>query len=82
VSIRDADLAIKIKEIKLFENLHNEKQSPLFLQLIKKSSNDDLSSIKDDNNQQLETDSEREAHIVKFYERLYKAKKRIITIQL
>jgi hypothetical protein len=75
VSIRDADLAIKIKDIKLFENLHNEKPSPLFLQLIKKSSKDDLSSIRDDNNQQFETDSEREAHIVKFYERLYKAKK-------
>jgi hypothetical protein len=46
--IRDAALTQKIQEIKLFDNLHNEKPSPLFLNLIKRRNTDELSCIKSD----------------------------------
>jgi hypothetical protein len=40
------ELATKVGEIKLFENLHNEKPSPLFLNLIKRKNCDSLSGIR------------------------------------
>jgi hypothetical protein len=77
-SIRDAELADKIKQIKIFENLHNEKPSPLFLNLIRSSGKDDLSSVKGDDKLPFGTEKEREDHIVKFYEKLYKVPKESI----
>jgi hypothetical protein len=62
----------KIKEIKLFDNLHNEKLSPLFLNLIKNRSQDELTGIKSDTGASFDTDAEREEHIVSFYEKLFK----------
>jgi hypothetical protein len=72
VKIRDEDLTVKIREIKLFESLHNEKPSPLFLTLIKSNKLDSLQCIKDDNGQHFVSDASREEHIVKFFAKIYK----------
>jgi hypothetical protein len=74
-ALRDADLVEKIKEIKIFENLHNEKPSPLFLNLIRCSGKDDLSCIRGDDGMHFASEKERESHIVNFYEKLYKVPK-------
>jgi hypothetical protein len=56
--IRDDDLSAK-REIKVFEFLHNEKPSPLFLTLLKSSKQDSLNCIRDDFGNTFSTD-ERE----------------------
>jgi exonuclease III len=74
-SIKDSALVDKIKEIKLFDNLHNEKLSPLFLNLVKNRSQDELTGIKSETGASFDTDAEREEHIVSFYEKLFKIPK-------
>jgi hypothetical protein len=74
-TIRDEDLAAKIAEIKLFDNIHNEKPSPLFLNLIKRKNNDSLSEIRSANGSTFNTDKERESHIVGHFEKIYIKKK-------
>lgn len=71
-TIRDAELTCKIEEIKLFDNLHNERPSPLFLNLLKKSNYDSLSGIKGPDGAPFVTEKEREEYIVNFYSSLYK----------
>jgi hypothetical protein len=85
-AIRDEDLAAKIADIKLFDNLHNEKPSPLFLNLIKRKNNDSLSEIRSDNGSEFATEEERESHIVGHFEKIYVKKitqvKTIIFIEI
>jgi hypothetical protein len=70
--IRDDDLFAKLREIKVFEFLHNEKPSPLFLTLLKSSKQDSLNCIRDDFGNTFSTDEERESHIVKFFAKIYR----------
>jgi hypothetical protein len=74
-SIKEEELSSKIEEIKLFDNLHNEKPSPLFLTLIKRRNNDSLSGIKAENGRVFASDTEREEHIVRHFEKIYVRKK-------
>jgi hypothetical protein len=78
--IRDHELSSKIKEIKLFDHIHNEKPSPLYLNLIRKTSGEDLSGIRGDNNQMFSSAAEREEHIVSFYENIYTVPKKFRNI--
>jgi hypothetical protein len=64
--IREAELAIKVKELKIFENLHNEKPSPLFLTLTRSKTNDDLHCIRDKDGNLFSENAEREKFIVDF----------------
>jgi hypothetical protein len=74
-AIRDAELSAKINEIKLFEHLHNEKPSPLFLSLIMCSNNDDLSCIRGERGETLHTKAQRENRLVKYFSDVYSKKK-------
>jgi hypothetical protein len=69
--IREDSLNDRIRELKIFDNLHNEKASPLFLRLLKCSSRDSLSGIKDQNGTPFKIDRERNDYIVGYYERIY-----------
>jgi hypothetical protein len=60
-------LSAKIHNIKLFEFLHNEKPSPLFLTLAKSSKNENLQCIRDKQGRQFLSNKEREKHIVEFF---------------
>jgi exonuclease III len=73
--IRDEELSGKIRDIKLFEHLHNEKPSPLFLALIKSKVTDDLSCIKDDNGEDFTSEKDRTAYITNFFADIYREKK-------
>jgi exonuclease III len=69
--LREAALRSKIQEMKLFENLHNERPSPLFLNLIKKSNNNNLSRIARDDGSPFPTQKDRTDFIVSYYEKVY-----------
>jgi hypothetical protein len=69
--IKDEELNAKIKDIKLFEHLHNERPSPLYLNLIRCSNQSPLNSIISDDGVPFLTDCEREAHIVTSFEKTY-----------
>jgi len=58
--------------MKIFEGLHSEKPNSLFLSLAKnKVKGDSLNKIKKPGGAAFASDSEREEHIVSFYEQLY-----------
>jgi hypothetical protein len=69
--LRDEELSYKIRDLKIFEHLHNEKPSPLFLTLIKSSKDEDLHCIKDDNGADFASDELREEHIVNHFAKIY-----------
>jgi hypothetical protein len=69
--MREDDLRLKIHNMKIFEHLHNERPSPLFLNLIKRNNETSLSGICDDNGVPFNTEEERNEHIVKSYEKIY-----------
>jgi hypothetical protein len=72
--IKDEELNAKIKDIKLFEHLHNERPSPLYLNLIRCSNQSPLNGIINDDGVPFLTDCEREAHIVTSFEKTYKGR--------
>jgi exonuclease III len=73
--LRDEGLAEKISNVKIFENLHNERPSPLFLNLIKCTNSDNLTLIKDDNGNSFPSTADRHSHIVDYFEKVYKKRK-------
>jgi hypothetical protein len=75
--IKEVELATKVGEIKLFENLHNEKPSPLFLNLIKRKNCDSLSGIRAENGSEFDSAEEREEHIVRHFEKIYVRDKKL-----
>jgi exonuclease III len=75
-NLRDVELSAKLNEIKIFDHLHNEKPSPLFLTLLRKGVDDSLHCILDDNGEQFLTEQAREDHIIKFFSEIYEKKGR------
>jgi hypothetical protein len=72
-NFRDDDLASKIQNLKIFEHLHNERPSPLFLNLIRCGNNNDkLSHVKDDNGDSFASEKLRSKHIMEYYEKIYR----------
>jgi hypothetical protein len=61
--LRDDEISAKTHEIKLFDHLHNEKPSPLFLTLLKCNKEEDLQCIRDDDGNLLKDDTSRIARI-------------------
>jgi exonuclease III len=74
VVIRDIELSSIMNEMKIFDHLHNEKPSPLFLNLLKCNNKDSLQCIKGDAGEILDTQEKLEAHLVKFYSDVYSRK--------
>jgi hypothetical protein len=70
-ALREEELRMKINNMKIFEHLHSERPSPLFLNLIKRNNETSLSGICDDNGTPFSTDEERNEHIVGSYEKIY-----------
>ena len=68
----EAEIREKIKAMKLFEGLHSEKPSPIFLSLARNKNKGNLDNIKDDIGAAFKTDQERGEYIASFFEKLYK----------
>ena len=68
----DLEIREKIKGMKLFEGLHSEKPSPMFLCLAKNRNSGKLSQLRKDNGEAFASPEECSNHIVSFYEQLYK----------
>ena len=68
----DAELAERIKAMKLFEGLNSEKPSAVFLSLAKKRNTGSLKVIRDVDNVPFRDESSRNEFIVSFYESLYR----------
>ena len=68
----DLEVREKIKSMKIFEGLHSEKPSPMFLCLAKSRNNGKLSQLRRDNGEKFASSEECSEHIVSFYEQLYK----------
>ena len=68
----EAEIKEKIKAMKLFEGLHSEKPSPIFLSLAKSKNKGNLDHIKDDTGTPFRTDQEKGEYIARFFEKLYK----------
>jgi hypothetical protein len=68
---RDRELEIKIKNMKIFQHLHHERPSPLFLNLIKRNHNKSLTGICNDDGEQFATEKQRNKHIVDTFEKIY-----------
>ena len=68
----DLEVREKIKSMKIFEGLHSEKPSPMFLCLAKSRNNGKLSQLRRDNGENFASSEECSEHIVSFYEQLYK----------
>ena len=67
-----SELNLKIKNMKIFENLSTEKPTGLFLSLAKnKMSGTGLGKIKNDNDTPFDNDDMRNEYITSFYENLY-----------
>ena len=58
--------------MKLFEGLHSEKPSPIFLSLARNKNKGNLDNIKDDTGAAFNTEQERGEYIASFFEKLYK----------
>jgi exonuclease III len=69
--LRDEELSSTLREIKIFEHLHNEKPSPLFLTLIRNRNLDNLQCIRKDDGSPLLTDEDREKFIREYFEDIY-----------
>jgi exonuclease III len=70
--IKDEELSAVVSDMKLFECLHNERPSPLFLNLIKSSKTDRLSQIKDNDGFVFSSKNEREKFMVNYFSGIYK----------
>ena len=71
--IVEEDLQNKLRDWKIFECLGDEKPTPAFVNIAKKTSNQDtLNSIKDTNGRDFGSDLERNEHITNFYSNLLK----------
>jgi exonuclease III len=68
----DEDLAVRIRNMKLFEALNSEKPSTIFLSVAKKTNKGKLSVIKDQGGADFNSEQDRTEHIVSYYEKLYK----------
>ena len=68
----EVEIREKIKAMKLFEGLHSEKPSPIFLSLAKNKIKGNLELIKDDHGTPFRTEQERGEFIASFFEKLYK----------
>jgi exonuclease III len=71
-AISEKRLKEKIQQIKMYECLHDEKPSPLFLTLAKKRNGEKLRQIKDDFGNELPDDTSRLEYICEYYEKLFK----------
>ena len=71
-ALTDLEVREKIKSMKLFEGLHSEKPSPMFLSLAKNRNLGKLSQLRRDNGENFASSEECAEHIVSFYENLYK----------
>ena len=71
-ALTDLEVREKIKSMKLFEGLHSEKPSPMFLSLAKNRNLGKLSQLRRDNGENFASSEECAEHIVSFYEKLYK----------
>jgi hypothetical protein len=69
--LRDEDLSSTLREIKIFEHLHNEKPSPLFLTLIRNRNLENLQCIRKEDGSLLSTEEDREKYIREFFEDIY-----------
>ena len=63
----------KILNMKLFEGLHSEKPSPIFLSLAKKRNSGNLSVMKDDTGTAFASPEAQGEYIATFFENLYRA---------
>ena len=70
--IIEAEIREKIKAMKLFEGLHSEKPSPIFLSLARNKNKGNLDNIKDDTGAAFNTEQECGEYIASFFEKLYK----------
>jgi hypothetical protein len=70
-SILDGRLSSRVSEMKIFENLHCERPTPIFLTLTKNRTQEKLALIKRDNGIEFENDVLRNEHIVSEFEKLY-----------
>ena len=68
----EVEIREKIKAMKLFEGLHSEKPSPIFLSSAKNKNKGNLELIKDDHGTPFRTEQERGEFIASFFEKLYK----------
>ena len=72
-SIVENELNLKLKNMKIFENLSTENPTGLFLSLAKnKTSGSGLGKIKSDDDTPFENDDRRNEYITSFYKNLYK----------
>ena len=69
----EADIREKIKSMKLFEGLHSEKPSPIFLALARSRNKGNLSSLKNDTGSEFNSPAEQGEYIASFFENLYRA---------
>jgi hypothetical protein len=72
--IRDNELSAKIRELKIFEHLHNEKPSPLFLNLVRCSGKENLSNIRGERDEILTTREAREKRFIDYFSDVYRKK--------
>jgi hypothetical protein len=73
--VSEKRLSEKIKQIKLYECLHDEKPSPLFLTLVKNRNGAKLKVVKDKDGNEYESEFKRMEGICKFYEELFEEEK-------
>ena len=72
-SIYDMEVRDKLQDLKKFERLNDEKPTPLFLNLAKKSKPDSsIGDIRKDTGEEFLSNTERNKHIVNFYSSLYR----------
>ena len=70
--LSDEEISNKLADSPLFEHLHNEKMSPIFLKLAKISNNDaKMSDIRDENDRVFETAEQRNDYIYNYYKNVY-----------
>ncbi len=73
--VRERDLKVKLKNLKIFECLNAEKASPHFLNIAKKTCSEATpNDIKDENGNDFPSDEERENHIINFFRHCIKRK--------
>jgi hypothetical protein len=73
--IREENLELKVRNMKIFEHLHNERPSPLFLNLVKDRNVKKLSCVLGDKGESFPDDNARNEHIVKYFEKVYRKRK-------
>ena len=68
----NSEIIEKVRAMKLFEGLHSEKPSPLFLSLARNRNAEKMSQINDANGQKFSSDALKTEFVVSFFEKLYK----------